>query len=242
MMVQDPLLGSPTLRLMDVTWLTLGATQGRSRLCLLYGVNFASQGHYWAACSQSTCPRLCPQDPTGARLVPSLPRDHPDPGHVARSLPSRTWSLSTHGPPFKIICSIPYLTSGETESHRKWPQRLALNQVSTSSLALEQWTEWDPEARVLLIWGGSHRAVAVPDLVSGSWPRVRSVCVCRPSGGWWGGGRPQDRALGEPPWDGHCSVLPGPLPVLCPWCWSPGATWHCGHTGKVTSRPPGRPC
>lgn len=224
MMVQDPLSGSPTLRPMDVTWLTLGATQGGSRLCLLYGVNFASQVHYWAACSQNTCPRLCPQEPTGARLVPSLPRDHPDPEHAARSLPSRPWSLSTHGPPFKIICSIPYLTSSETESHRKWPQRLALNQVSTSSLALERWTEWDPEAGVLLIWGGSHWAVAVPDLESGSWPRVRSVCVCQPSGGWWGGGRPQDRALVEPPWDGHCSALPGPLPALCPWCWSPGAT------------------
>ena len=74
----------------------------------------------------------------------SLPRDHPDPGHVARSLRSR------HGPPFKTIRSIPYLTSGETESHRKWPQGLALNQVSTPSLALERRTEWGPEARVLL--------------------------------------------------------------------------------------------
>lgn len=107
----------------------------------------------------------------------SLPRGHPDPGHVARPWPSRPWSLSTHGPPLKVIHSIPYLTSGETESPRKWPQRLALNQVSTPSLALGQLTEWDPEARVLLSWGGSCRAVAVVDLESGAWPRVRSMCV-----------------------------------------------------------------
>ena len=33
-MLQDPVSGSLTLHLMDVTWLTLRATQGRSRLCL----------------------------------------------------------------------------------------------------------------------------------------------------------------------------------------------------------------
>ena len=202
-----PLSGSPTLHLMDVTWLTLRATQGRSRLCLLHGVNFASQGLHWAACSQSTGPRLCPQDPTGARLVLTLPRDHPDPGHVARSLRSRPWSLSTHGPPFKTIRSIPYLTSGETESHRKWPQRLALNQVSTPSLALERQTEWEPEARMLLSWGGSRRAVAVADLECGSWPRVRSTCECRPSGGWWGRGRVPGKGPGAKPL-GMVTALP----------------------------------
>lgn len=110
--------------------------------------------------------------------MPSLLRGHPDPGHAAGSLPSRPWSLSTHGPPLKVIHSIPYLTSGETESSRKWPQCLALNQVSTPLLALGQLTEWDPEAGVLLSWGGSRWAVAVVDLESGAWPRVRSMCAC----------------------------------------------------------------
>lgn len=100
--------------------------------------------------AQNTCPRLCPQEPTGARLVPSLPRDHPDPEH-AQKPPSRPWSLSTHGPPFKIICSIPYLLSGETESHRKWPQRLALNQVSTL-LWPRTVDPVGPRGRVLPIW------------------------------------------------------------------------------------------
>lgn len=188
-MVQDPLSGS-LLCPMDVTWLTSRATQG-SRLCLLYGVNFASQGHYWAACSQNTCPRLCPQEPTGARLVPSLPRDHPDPEHAAQGLPLRPWSLSTHGPPFKIICSIPYLAaSGETESHKEMATALGLRQVSTSSLALEHGGPSGTQGRGAADLGRGHWAVAV---LTQNWLLAEGEeCLCVPTL-WglvgWGGPR-----------------------------------------------------